>query len=102
MELTLIWPKQQNEYRLEEVLAFALKNIVVKQVIREPEELRAAVCREKLRRERILFAVFSGEAGINLKLYEMLEILRMNDGCLKDSIAGILVDGTGEYYTKSM
>ena len=101
MELTLIWPKQQNEHRLEEVLTFALKNVAIKQLIREPKELQAAVRQGKLRKERILFAVFSGEAGINLKLYEMLEILRMNDGCLKDSVAGILVDGAGEYYTKS-
>ena len=37
MELTLIWPKQQNEHRLEEVLTFALKNVAIKQLIREPK-----------------------------------------------------------------
>ena len=102
MELTLIWPKQKRERRLEEVLTFALENIKVKQTIYEPEELQATIRQGKLQKERILFAVNPGEAGINLKLYAMLEILRMNGGCLKDSIAGILVDGNEEYYTKSI
>ena len=39
---------------------------------------------------------------MNLKLYEMLAILRKNCACLKDSVAGILVDGNGEAYTKSI
>lgn len=102
MELTLIWPRQKGEHRLEEVLAYALKNTAVKQMIQEPEELKTAVRQGKLQNERILFAIFLGESGINLKLYAMLEILRTNEGCLKDSIAGILVDGKGEYYTKSI
>ena len=37
MEMIVIWPKQTEEDRLEEVLMFALENITVKKMIREPE-----------------------------------------------------------------
>lgn len=102
MEMIVIWPKQTEEDRMEEVLMFALENIAVKKMIREPEELEQAVCEKSLQKERLLFAVSLGETGINLKLYEMLAILRKNCACLKDSVAGILVDGSGEAYTKSI
>lgn len=102
MEMIVIWPKQTEEDRLEEVLMFALENITVKKMIREPEELEQAICEKLLQKERLLFAVSLGETGINLKLYEMLAILRKNRTCLKDSVAGILVDGSGEAYTKSI
>ena len=102
MEMIVIWPKQTEEDRMEEVLMFALENIAVKKMIREPEELEQAVCEKSLQKERLLFAVSLGETGINLKLYEMLAILRKNCACLKDSVAGILVDGNGEAYTKSI
>lgn len=102
MELILIWPGQEDEERLEEAMTFALENIRIKHCIREPEELASFVRRGELKDKRILFAVPLGRSGINLKLYAMLEILRINAGCLKDSIAGIIVDGKGEYYTKSI
>ena len=102
MEMIVIWPKQTEEDRMEEVLMFALENIAVKKMIRETEELEQAVCEKSLQKERLLFAVSLGETGINLKLYEMLAILRKNCACLKDSVAGILVDGNGETYTKSI
>lgn len=102
MEMIVIWPKQTEEDRMEEVLMFALENIAVKKMVREPEELEQAVCEKSLQKERLLFAVSLGETGINLKLYEMLAILRKNRPCLKDSVAGILVDGNGETYTKSI
>ena len=101
MELILIWPKQENEQRLEDVISYALHQITVKQIISEPEELKTAILRGRLQNERILFAVSLGTSGINLKLYAMLEILRSNRDCLKNSTAGILVDGRGEFYTKS-
>lgn len=102
MEMILLWPEQRKEERLEKVLRFALENIMVKKIIREPEELAAAVHGSELRNVRLLFAVSLGETGINLKLYEMLAILRTNKACLRDSIAGIVVDGKAEAYTKSI
>lgn len=102
MELILIWPKQGTEERMEQVSAFALKNITVRDCIREPEELAQWIRQGKLQEQRLLFVISPGKSGINLKLYAMLELLRTNAGCLKNSIAGLLVDGTGEYYTKSI
>ena len=43
MEMIVIWPKQTEEDRMEEVLMFALENIAVKKMIREPEELEQAI-----------------------------------------------------------
>lgn len=102
MEMILIWPEQGEETRLEQVLRFALEHITIKQTIREPAQLKKAVYEKKLQKERLLFAISLGESGINLKLYEMLAILRTNGACLQDSVAGILVDGKEEAYTKSM
>lgn len=55
----------------------------------------------QLRGRRLLFAVSLGEFGINLEMYAMLRCIRMNPRCMEGSVAGILVDGGGELYTKS-
>ncbi len=101
MELIVIWPEQNGEHRLKSVLTYALKDIQILQTIRDPGELRSAASQGKLQKKHLLFAAFLGESGINLNLYGMMEILRTCPGCLKDSVGGILIDGTGEYYTKS-
>ena len=102
MELILIWPAHKEENRLEAVLEHALKGIIPGKRIREPEELEQLVLRGELQKKRILFAAALGNSGINRKLYAMVEILRTNPGCLRESVAGILVDGSGEYYTKAV
>lgn len=102
MELILIRPEQREEKRLEAVLQTALKGISVRQVIRKAAKLEESVRRGELADRRILFAAALGRSGINLELYAMLEILRLYPGCLKGSIAGILVDGESEYHTKSL
>lgn len=102
MELILIWPRQGAEKRLEAVLDRALNGISVKQIIGEAGKLRQAASRGELQGQRILFAAALGRSGINLKLYAMLEVLRTSPDCLKDSVAGILVDGEGEDYTKAL
>lgn len=101
MELILIWPGLEEEHRLRDVLNFALESVTVKETIREVDELQAAIRQGALKEKRILFAVSLGESGINLGWCAMLELLRTNGTCLKDSVAGILVDGKGELYTKS-
>lgn len=100
MELIVIRPQQEKEQRLEAVLSAALAGIDVPRIIRSVEELSAAVSENCLQNVRLLFAAGVGETGINLKIYEMLGTLRENKDCLKDSVAGILVDGENEYYTK--
>lgn len=70
--------------------------------IETAEELeRICGTREQLRGRRILFAVSLGELGINLEMYAMLRCIRKNPRCMENSIAGILVDGGCELYTKS-
>lgn len=49
---------------------------------------------------RILFAVFVGNTGINLALHAMLREIRLRPRCMRGAVAGIIVDGTTELYTK--
>lgn len=102
MELTVIRPDQGEDRRLEKVLCHALKELSEIRIIRTAEELKTAVRHGTLEGKRILFAAASGKSGINLTLYAMLEVLRLHPDCLKGSAAGILVDGEGEFYTKSL
>lgn len=102
MELMIIWPKQNEEKRLELVLSHALEGTTVKKLIRRTDELHEMLLRGELKNRRLLFAAALGMTGINLQLYAMLEILRMNPGCLEGSVAGILVDGGSELYTKAV
>lgn len=102
MELTVIRPDQGEDLRLEKVLCHALKELSEIRIIRTAEELKTAVRHRALEGKRILFAAASGKSGINLTLYAMLEVLRLHPDCLKGSAAGILVDGEGEFYTKSL
>ena len=52
--------------------------------------------------QRILFAVSLGESGVNLAFYSLLAFLRTHPGCLSGSVGGVLVDGPGDLYTKSV
>lgn len=40
--------------------------------------------------------------GINLEWYHMLKSIRIRNGCLKGSVAGVLVDSNSEWYTKDL
>ncbi|MBR0179047.1 MAG: NADPH-dependent oxidoreductase, partial [Firmicutes bacterium] len=51
---------------------------------------------------RILFAIELGESGINLEYVRMLKMIRLNREMLRGSVAGIIVDGASELYTKSV
>ncbi|MFV0497169.1 MAG: flavodoxin family protein [Candidatus Fimivivens sp.] len=54
-----------------------------------------------LHNRRILFAISLDKAGINMALYQLLALLRRCPAYLQDSVAGIVVDGAGELYTKA-
>ncbi len=58
--------------------------------------------RTDLSGRRLLFAVCLSEAGINLEYYRMLEYFRKAPGCLQGTCAAVLVDGSGELFTKSL
>lgn len=82
---------------MDTVLSEALSDV-------EVEYLLTADDLEKtdLRGRRLLFAVCLSEAGINLEYYRMLEYFRKAPGCLQGTCAAVLVDGSGELFTKSL
>ena len=51
---------------------------------------------------RILFAVHLGKSGINLELFRWLKEMRMNPHLLTNCVGGVIVDGDGDLYTKSL
>lgn len=55
-----------------------------------------------LHNRQILFAVQLDEAGVSPALYGLLALLRGNPDYLRGSVAGVLVDGAGELYTKTV
>lgn len=98
--LTVIKPfckEFHRENRMDQVMSAALTGV-------EVEYLLTAGDLEKsdLRNKKILFAVCLSEAGINLEYYRMLEYFRGAPGCLSGSSAGVIVDGSGELFTKSL
>lgn len=50
----------------------------------------------------ILFAVSLGVSGVNLSHYEMLKKIRLHPHLFDGCIGALIVDGAGEYYTKSV
>lgn len=98
--LTVIKPfcrEFERETRMDTVLSEALSGV-------EADYLLTADDLEKtdLRGRRLLFAVCLSEAGINLEYYRMLEYFRKAPGCLEGTCAAVLVDGSGELFTKSL
>ena len=57
---------------------------------------------EGLRGKKLLFAVALDEGGCNPAYYQMLSALRRGDGLLEGCIAGVVVTGVGELYTKDV
>ena len=66
-------------------------------VIRRPEDGM-----ENLENRRLLFAVALDPSGCNLAYYGMLRALRGCDTLLRGSVAGVIVTGVGEFYTKDV
>lgn len=66
-------------------------------VIRRPEDGM-----EDLQNRRLLFAVALDPSGCNLAYYGMLRTLRGSDTLLRGSVAGVIVTGVGEFYTKDV
>ena len=67
-------------------------------VIRRPAEDGM----EDLQNRRLLFAVALDPSGCNLAYYGMLRALRGSDTLLRGSVAGVIVTGVGEFYTKDV
>ncbi|MGI6735789.1 MAG: flavodoxin family protein [Anaerovoracaceae bacterium] len=83
--------------RLNDVLAAGLAGHDYV-LLEEDEEIDRA----DLRRRRILFAISLGASGINLEFYALLKKIRTSPHLLDGSVGAILVDGSSEFFTKSV
>lgn len=90
------------EQRLSAVLDYALKGRTYR-IFRRPEEF------QKFRREqqgestlRVLFAVHLGSSGINMELFRWLAAMGQDCGLFDGCAGGVIVDGDGDLYTKSV
>lgn len=96
--LLLFRPKPADDVytkRLAAALRHALTGVPY-EAVRRGEDLAS------YRGRRILFAIDLGTSGINLEYYRFLRWLRTHPEGLKGCVAGIVVDGESEYYTKSI
>lgn len=97
MSVTVIYPRlegAEENRRLDWVLAqnFGLASV---RTLHHAEEL------DNLTGERLLFAVPVGQFGINPEYQRMLLRIRSTPRLLEGCMAGLVVDGGGELYTKS-
>ena len=60
------------------------------------------LAKRDLRGRKLLFAVCLSEGGVNLEYYRMLEYFRKAPDCLEGAVAAVVVDGSGELYTKAL
>ena len=89
--------EKKKEKRLTEIVEASIRELEI-EVIGTVEELAET----DLTNKKILFAISLGASGINLELYGMLKKIRLNKSMFDGSIAGVLVDGDSELYTKSV
>ena len=90
-------PDSEKTLRLTDVLGYGLDGTEC-EVLETVSEIEAA----DLNCRRILFAIELGESGINLEYVRMLKMIRLNREMFCGSVAGIIVDGASELYTKSV
>ena len=80
--------------RLSRLLDFALAEVAV-----EPAglpELEAMA----LQGRRVLIVLTTGEGGMSLEAFRLLQSLRTHPDCLRGATGALIVDGAGELYTK--
>lgn len=98
MSITLIHPAPDSGWagqRLDGILKQALAGREVR-VVRTAEELSG------LEGRRLLLALPLGDTGVNLEYMRMLSRLRKESGLLSGCTGGLIVDGAGELFTKSV
>ena len=94
MPLTILLPKNAYSSALEEMLTPLLP---LGSVFADPERDL-----EGLQGRRLLFAVALDEGGCNEAYYHMLSRLRRDVNLLTGCVAGVIVTGVGEFYTKDV
>ena len=53
-----------------------------------------------LQGRRVLIALTTGEGGMSLEAFRLLQSLRTHPDCLRGATGALIVDGAGELYTK--
>ena len=99
-KITVVRPRcmdSEKTLRLTDVLDYGLKGREY-EVLETIEEIGNADLRDR----RLLFAIELGESGINLEYCSMLKMIRTDRHMFDGSVAGIIVDGSSELYTKSV
>ncbi len=97
MSLTVIYPRldeSADSQRLDQLL-FSVTQGINLHTLSRAEELSG------LAGKRLLFAVPVGRHGVNPEYQRMLLALRSDPTLLTGCTAGLIVDGSGELYTKS-
>ncbi len=100
MLLTVVKPfccEYRRENRMDRVLDQVLAGRQIEYVLTVE-----SLSKRDLRGRRLLFAICLSEAGVNLEYYRMLEYFRANPGCLEGACAAVVVDGSGELFTKNV
>ena len=92
--LTVLLPENEHSGALRGLLVPLLPP---GSVIRDPDEGL-----DGLEGRRLLFAVALDESGCNMAYYRMLSRLRRDAALLEDCVAGCVVTGVGEFYTKDV
>ena len=91
--LTVVLPGEAASPRLSRVLRTAEEGRLTEEIL-SPDQ--------PLEHRRLLFAASLNEGGVNHGLLDLLAFLRTHSGALKGSVGGVLIDGPGDLYTKSM
>ena len=94
MALTVLLPKNEYSKGLEETLRRLLPE---DSAFADPERDL-----DELQGRRLLFAVALDEGGCNEAYYRMLSRLRRERELLRGCVAGVVVTGVGELYTKDV
>lgn len=103
-DILLIQPhckEQTKTERLNAILQDSLKGYTV-DLVTTVDEFAQLEAENLLENRKILFAVSLGESGINLEYYGLLKRIRLNPSCFRGSVAGIIVDGNSQLFTKSV
>ncbi|PKM39117.1 MAG: NADPH-dependent oxidoreductase [Firmicutes bacterium HGW-Firmicutes-9] len=92
MNELLVVTCHENE-RLHETLSYALEGVAF-------ERVSSSVALPLLAGRRVLFAIGLSEHGLDAEVIALIAALRQSPNLMQGSTGAILLDGTGELYTK--
>ena len=87
---------------MAEVLAETLKDIEISAVATNAEQFSWLAGSGHLKNSRIIFAAELDESGVNIEACRILQYLHTCGNALEGAAGGIIIDGSGELYTKDL